>query len=104
VRGHRAPAAGRRALDQWRFTTLPPLLNEELELPEQFDAAAAYAPAEAVTSSVIMCADLARHAEALASYAELGIERVYLHQVGLDQERFVDVFGERVLPQVRCHR
>ncbi|MBB4912757.1 LLM class flavin-dependent oxidoreductase [Actinophytocola algeriensis] len=90
-----------QAMDQWRLNALPPALTEELELPEQFDAATEHVPSEALESSVLMSADPGRHAEVLASYAELGIERVYLHQVGRDQERFLDVFGDRVLPQLR---
>jgi hypothetical protein len=31
---------------------------------------------------------------------DLGFDRIYLHHVGKEQERFLDVFGERVLP--RC--
>ncbi|MEY9211814.1 TIGR03885 family FMN-dependent LLM class oxidoreductase [Thermobifida halotolerans] len=91
-----------QAVDQWRLNALPPMLNEELELPEQFDAATAHIPGEALRSSVVMSADPRRHAEVLASYADLGVERVYLHQVGLDQERFLDVFGERVLTEVNA--
>ncbi|GAB3650746.1 LLM class oxidoreductase [Glycomyces tarimensis] len=94
-------AARAQAFERWRFNILPPLLNEELELPEQFDAAAERVSDEALEGAVIVSADPARHTETLASYAELGVERVYLHQVGLDQERFIDVFGERVLPHLR---
>ena len=32
---------------------------------------------------------------------DLGFEEVYLHHVGQEQERFLDAFGERVLPEVR---
>lgn len=89
-----------QALDQWRFVALPAELNQELELPEQFDAACAHVPAAALEPGVLVSADLDRHAAALASYAELGFSRIYVHQVGTDQERFIDAFGERVLPQL----
>jgi probable non-F420 flavinoid oxidoreductase len=88
------------ALEQWRFCVLPPILNEELELPEQFDAACAHIPPEAIEPGVHVAADPARHAAQLAAYADMGFTRVYVHQVGPDQERFVDVFGEHVLPQL----
>jgi hypothetical protein len=48
-----------------------------------------------------MSSDLSRYADALHSWAALGIDRVYLHQVGPDQERFLDSFADRVLPQLR---
>ena len=91
-----------QALDQWRANALPPVLNEELEVPAQVDAATAHVPAEALEDSIVMSSDHARHAEVLAAYAELGVARVYLHQVGVEQEEFVDVFGAKVLPQVRA--
>ncbi|GAA0636623.1 TIGR03885 family FMN-dependent LLM class oxidoreductase [Sporichthya brevicatena] len=88
-----------QALDQWRVNALPPILNEELELPAQFDAASAHVPVSALTDSVVLSPDLGRHAEVLAGCAELGVERVYLHQVGRDQAAFLDAFGAKVLPQ-----
>jgi probable non-F420 flavinoid oxidoreductase len=90
----------RQALDQWRINALPPMLNEELELPEQFDAASEHLPASALADSVVMSEDLGRHAEVLAACADLGVERVYLHQVGRDQAGFLDAFGAKVLPQL----
>lgn len=89
----------RQASDQWRINALPPILNEELELPAQFDAASEHIPVDALTDSVVMSPDLGRHAEVLAGCAELGVERVFLHQVGRDQAGFLDAFGSKVLPQ-----
>lgn len=89
-----------QAHEQWRFVALPPELNQELELPEQFDAACAHVPTDALEPGIHIGSDLARHAAVLADYAELGFSRIYLHQVGTDQERFIDVFGEKVLPQL----
>jgi hypothetical protein len=90
----------RQALDQWRINALPPILNEELELPEQFDAASEHIPIDALADSVVLSTDLGRHAEVLAELAEMGVERVFLHQVGRDQQEFLDVFGAKVLPQL----
>ena len=41
--------------------------------------------------------------EGLASlwYASLGFDDIYLHFVGQEQERFIDTFGEKVLPALR---
>jgi len=89
-----------QALDQWRTGALPPLLSEELELPEQLDAAGAHVPAEALRHGVLMSTDLAWHAARLAELAALGVDRVYLHQVGTGQEEFVEAFGNQVLPRL----
>ena len=37
-----------------------------------------------------------------ASSSELGFDEIYLHHVGREQERFIDAFGERVLPELGC--
>lgn len=90
--------AERRAMECWRTNTLPPPLTEDLPLPEEIAAAAEHVSIDDLRSSVWIETDLQWYVEALASYEELGIARVYLHHVGPEQERFVEVFGERVLP------
>jgi hypothetical protein len=45
-------------------------------------------------------ADLGRHADWLARDIERGFERVYLHEVGVEQERFIEAFGRKVLPRL----
>ncbi len=30
----------------------------------------------------------------------MGVDALYLHHVGREQERFIEVFGEHVLPEV----
>ena len=52
--------------------------------------------------TVLVSSDLARHVEVLQELAELGFDEIYLHHVGREQERFIDAFGEHVLPQLRC--
>ena len=78
-----------------------PELMWELSSPEQFDAAAAHVRPEDVEDAVIVSADPAEHAARIAELAD-GFDEVYLHQVGgaQEQRRFIDVFGERVLPRL----
>jgi probable non-F420 flavinoid oxidoreductase len=90
-----------QALRRWRANALPPELTESLTTPEQFDQATRDVTASDLEASVLMSSDLSRYADALHSWAALGIDRVYLHQVGPDQERFLDSFADRVLPQLR---
>lgn len=45
-------------------------------------------------------ADLKRHADWIAGDLALGFERVFLHHVGGHPERFIDTFGEKVLPRL----
>ena len=69
-------------------------------LPEQFEVAARFVTPEDVRSAVLVSADLGRHAAWLGEYAELGFERLYLHEVGqaAHQRPFIDAFGSKVIP------
>ena len=51
--------------------------------------------------SVWISADPGWHAARLAELVELGFEEIQLHQVGRNQQAFIDVFGEHVLPALR---
>jgi probable non-F420 flavinoid oxidoreductase len=88
------------AHDQWSTNVFDTSLAMELVLPEQFEAAARFVTPEAVRSAVLVSADLGRHTAWLAEYAELGFDRIYLHEVGQaeHQQAFIDAFGSKVIP------
>jgi hypothetical protein len=44
--------------------------------------------------------NLARHADMLGQLASLGFEELQLHQVGRNQEAFIEAFGARVIPRI----
>ena len=88
------------AHDQWATNTFGGALAWELETPAQFDEAARFVRPEDVTRSVLVSSDLGRHATWLTELCDLGFDGLYLHQVGPDQERFVETFGARVLGEV----
>ncbi len=87
------------AHDQWRTGALGRNLAWELELPAQFDDAARFIRPEDVCGPVMVSAEPGRHAEWIHELIELGPDAIYLHHVGQEQERFLEVFGERVLPE-----
>jgi probable non-F420 flavinoid oxidoreductase len=89
------------AHDQWRTNVFAPPLCWDLATVEQFDLAAQHVSPEALRDIVLVSSDTARHVEVLRELAELGFDEIYLHHVGRDQERFIDVFGEHVLPELR---
>jgi len=88
------------AHDQWRTNVFDSSLAFELELPEQFDAAARFVAREDVRSAVLVSADLGRHTAWLGEYVELGFDELYLHEVGQaeHQQPFIDAFGSKVIP------
>ncbi len=96
--------AERIAFDQWRSNVFPPPVCWDLATPEHFDVASSHVRPEDVERSVVVSADLGRHAAYLRHLADLGFEEIYVHHVGQEQEAFVDAFAEHVLPQVRDPR
>jgi probable non-F420 flavinoid oxidoreductase len=92
----------RGAHEQWRTNVLGGEVNWELRSPEDFDTAARFVRPEDMRESVLISSDLGRHAAWLAEYTELGFAELQLHQVGRNQEAFLEAFGAKVLPQLRA--
>jgi probable non-F420 flavinoid oxidoreductase len=90
----------RIAHEQWRTNVYSPPLCWDVDSAEVFDLAAEHVPPEAMHQGVRISSDPARHADWLNSYAALGFDAIYLHHVGREQSEFIDVFGEKVLPQL----
>jgi alkanesulfonate monooxygenase SsuD/methylene tetrahydromethanopterin reductase-like flavin-dependent oxidoreductase (luciferase family) len=86
------------AYDQWRTNVFAAPLCWDLATVEQFDIAATHVRPEDVRRSVLISSDTARHVAWIEDLMALGFDAVYLHHVGREQRRFIDVFGERVLP------
>ncbi|HEX8904444.1 MAG TPA: TIGR03885 family FMN-dependent LLM class oxidoreductase [Longimicrobiaceae bacterium] len=95
-------AALEAAWRQWRAAMFPSPVLAELKLPAHFDAVGERVRREDVAEKMRISADPGRHLEWLLGDAELGFEEINLHCVNrAEQERFIEVFGERVLPELR---
>jgi alkanesulfonate monooxygenase SsuD/methylene tetrahydromethanopterin reductase-like flavin-dependent oxidoreductase (luciferase family) len=90
------------AHDQWRSNVFGPPVCWDLETVEHFDVVSERVTPEQVAAVVNVSSDLDRHVAVLRDYAGLGFDGLFLHHVGREQERFLDVFGARVLPGVRA--
>jgi probable non-F420 flavinoid oxidoreductase len=86
------------AYDQWSTNVFPPPLCWDLPTVEQFDLAAARVRPEDMRGPVLVSSDLGQHVAWIQELAALGFDAVYLHHVGRSQRRFIDAFGEHVLP------
>ena len=91
-------AARRGAHEQWAANTLPSPVLSELRRPDQFEAVGSYVRPEDIEGHIRISADPDQHVEWLREDVALGFDHLYLHNVNRDQERFIEVFGERVLP------
>jgi probable non-F420 flavinoid oxidoreductase len=89
------------AFDQWRSNVFSTELNWNLEMTSQFDAAAEKVRPDDVRGPVLVSADLDWHVEQLGRLLDLGVQGLFLHHVGQDQDAFIDTFAAAVLPQLQ---
>jgi coenzyme F420-dependent glucose-6-phosphate dehydrogenase len=91
-----------RAWEQWRFALLPSPVLAQLRLPREFAGALENQKPSAISERIRCSADPERHLEWIAEYTSLGFTEINLHNVNpSEQERFIEIFGERVLPALR---
>lgn len=98
---HSDEAALHGAHEQWRTNVFPGDVSEDLSTPRAYETLAERVQPDEVARAVHVSADCARHAEWLRGYAELGFDRLYLHNVNRDQRGFIDAFARHVLAQLR---
>jgi probable non-F420 flavinoid oxidoreductase len=92
--------AWRAARDRWPVAALGQDELQDTATPAELSARTAGVTPDDLKGKLRVSADLGRHIGWLRADFELGFEAVYLHFVGRDPDRFIDVFGERVLPAV----
>lgn len=85
----------------WPNGAMPPPLLTELEDPQQFAKAATLVSEERIAAQVLCSADPDRHVAAIGRWAAAGFTRLYVHQVGPDQEALFDLYRREVLPRFR---
>jgi probable non-F420 flavinoid oxidoreductase len=88
------------AFDQWRTNVLDPVLMADLERVEQFEAAAAHVRPEDLHASVLISSDPARHAAWLQELLDVGVDELFVHQVPVEQPGFIEIYGDKVLPEL----
>jgi probable non-F420 flavinoid oxidoreductase len=93
-------AALAAAYDQWRANVFAGPVIWDAPTPEHLDAAARFVREDDVRQSVRVSSDLGQHVAWIARDRELGFDAVYLHEVGREQERFIDTFATHVLGKI----
>ena len=89
------------AWEQWRSVQFPSPVLAALRMPAEFDAAGEYVRREDIHKKVRVSADPEQHLEWLMADVEMGFEEINLHSIPRrSQERFIEVFGEKVLPHL----
>jgi coenzyme F420-dependent glucose-6-phosphate dehydrogenase len=89
------------AFAQWRQNTLDNSVMTALPHPSQITAAAQSVTPDDLDDAIRISADPGRHVAWIEEEIERGFDGIFLHEVGPEQERFVEVFGREVLPRLR---
>ncbi|HEX8004596.1 MAG TPA: TIGR03557 family F420-dependent LLM class oxidoreductase [Mycobacteriales bacterium] len=94
-------AARRTAFEIWPNTGLSGQLAQELALPSYFEAACEALTEEQATKDLPLGPDPERYVASFRQYVEAGFDHLYFHQIGPDQDGFLDFFERELLPRLR---
>lgn len=93
-------AALQGAHDQWRSNIFPSAVLSDMRTAKQLEQAAMFVREEDLREHVRVSAEPGQHLEWLQQDIDLGFSQLILHNVNLEQERFIEVFGDKVVPQL----
>jgi len=82
----------------WGYTILPGQFSQELALPLYFEQGLELASNENVGQAITCGPDVERYHQQIQTYIDAGFTHVYLHQVGPDQQGFIDFAKREILP------
>lgn len=85
-----------QAHQQWSANVFESRILSELADCGQFESAAKMVTPEQMTQHVRVSENIEKQLEWIRCDFDMGFERVYLHNVGLEQEQFIEAFGPRL--------
>ncbi|WP_210506303.1 TIGR03557 family F420-dependent LLM class oxidoreductase [Naasia sp. SYSU D00057] len=74
--------------------------RSDIRSPYEFEQLAKLVRPEDFDGRVVISSDPDVHRAAIQRYADLGADRIYLHNVGRNQREWIDVFARDVLPKL----
>jgi alkanesulfonate monooxygenase SsuD/methylene tetrahydromethanopterin reductase-like flavin-dependent oxidoreductase (luciferase family) len=92
--------ARRAAHEQWRQNVHPSSVTTEIRTVAQMTTLGENIRPDELDGAVRISSSLQQHIDWIGRDLER-FDAVYLHEVGLDQRRFIEAFGREVLPQLR---
>jgi coenzyme F420-dependent glucose-6-phosphate dehydrogenase len=99
--GEHEARARRTAFECWPNTAVPGELSVELPSPGHYEQAIKNVREEDVVQRVPCGPDAARHLDGIRPYVEAGFDHVYVHQIGPEQEGFLEFAARELLPSLR---
>jgi coenzyme F420-dependent glucose-6-phosphate dehydrogenase len=88
------------AWKQWPNAAIQGAASQELPLPEHFEQLAEGLSADDLEDALVLGPDPAEYLEQVEKFGDAGFTHVYLHQIGPDQQGFLDFAGRELLGSV----
>jgi len=85
----------------WAALALSPQEKMGVEDPLEMEKLSDALPVERAASRWLVSDDPDEHIEQIAPYVELGFTHLVFHAPGPDQERFLRLYAEKVIPKIR---
>ena len=92
--------ARKTAHKQWPIAIIPGLLNRDLPTPKHFEQAAKLVTEEQIAEKIVCGADSKKHIEIIQKYVDAGFRKISIHNIGANQEAFLEFYKEKILPQI----
>ena len=86
----------------WAALALSAEEKMSVEDPLEMERLADSLPAERAAKRWIVSSDPEEHVERIRPYVEMGFRHLVFHAPGPDQERFLRLYAEQVLPRLRA--
>jgi coenzyme F420-dependent glucose-6-phosphate dehydrogenase len=92
--------AKKTAHEWWPNAGIPGELSQELPLPRHFEQAAQLMTPDDIAEKLPVGPDPDRWVESIKSYVDAGLDHVYIHQIGPDQEGFFTFWDRELAPRL----
>jgi G6PDH family F420-dependent oxidoreductase len=92
--------ARKTALEWWPTAALRGEVSQELPNPSQFTDLVKVVTEDQVAEAILCSPDPKAYIEKIAEYTDVGYDHVYIHQIGPDQEGFIDFAAAELLSRI----
>lgn len=88
------------ALEQWPLGAMR-FPRGDIRSPQAFEQIVRQVGPDGFDDRMLISSDTQAHRVRIQQFADMGFDRIYLHNVGLNQREWIARFGEDVLPAIR---
>ena len=88
----------------WPLIGLAGQLFPEIPLPTLFEKASSLVTREKIAALVPCGPDPNKHLKAIQEYVDAGFDHISIHQIGPNQEAFMDFYAREIFPNISAER